>query len=49
MISNADIEAIRNRRRDEGKPLKSNTVIKDGKHYHYKTDKRGRVEIVNRD
>ncbi len=46
-IREGDIEALRNRRRDEGRPLKSQTVIKDGKKYHYQIDKRGRVQVTD--
>lgn len=46
-IREGDIEALRNRRRDEGKPLKSQIVIKDGKRYFYQIDKRGRVRVTD--
>lgn len=46
-IREGDIEALRNRRRDEGRPLKSQIVIKDGKRYFYNTDKRGRVRVTD--
>jgi hypothetical protein len=42
-----DIEAIRSKRREEGQPLKSQIVIKDGKQYHYQTDKRGNVHVTD--
>ena len=47
-IREGDIEALRNKRRDEGRPIKSNTVVKDGKQYHYTTDKRGNVRVIDK-
>jgi len=45
-LRGGDIEAIRSKMRDEGRPLKSSIVIKEGKHHHYEVDhKTGRVEV----
>ena len=44
-----DIEALRNRMKDEGRPIKSNTVInRDGSKIHYKV-RENKVEIVGKD
>jgi len=44
-LREGDIEAIRSKRKEEGRPLKSKLVIKNGKQYYYRTDKRGNVRV----
>ena len=45
-----DIEALRNRVQDEGRPMKSNIIMeKDGKtQTFFETDKKGRVTITEK-
>ena len=40
-----DIEAIRNKRKDEGRPLKSKIIIEGERQYFYEVNKRGNVKI----
>ena len=41
-----DIEALRNKMKDMGRPIKSNTVItKGGEQVHYSVDDKGRIKI----
>ena len=43
-----DIESLRRKMKDEGRPIKSN-IIKDSKgDTYYNTDKKGRVKIVEK-
>jgi hypothetical protein len=49
-IREGDIEALRNRAKLEGRPIKSRTVIdKNGDRVHYLTNKKGRVKILGKD
>ena len=48
-IREGDIESLRSRMREEGKPVKSNTVITEkGDRVHY-VEKEGRIRIVGTD
>lgn len=40
-----DIESIRNKMRDEGRPLKSRIIKDKGADIHYDVDKSGRVKV----
>lgn len=44
-LRNGDVEALRSKLRDEGRPMKSSIVIKDGRQYHHSVDRKGRVDI----
>ena len=43
-----DIEALRNKMRDMGRPIKSTTIIKGGEKIYYKVGKKGQVTITER-
>lgn len=40
-----DIEALRRKMKDEGRPIKSNVIFDKGKDIHY-NEKKGKVEIT---
>lgn len=44
-LREGDIEAIRNKMKDTGRPIKSKMVRHKDRQYYYKTDKRGNVRI----
>jgi len=46
IMRDGDIEALRNKRKDEGRPLKSSTIRSGGQTQHYKTTKSGRVRTT---
>lgn len=48
-IRGGDIEAIKNRQRDEGRPVKSDIFIHKGEKHFTRTDpKTGRVTIIEK-
>ena len=47
-IREGDIEALRRKMKNEGRPIKSN-IIRDGdSQIHYDTDKKGKVRITEK-
>ena len=47
-IREGDIEALRRKMKNEGRPIKSN-IIRDGdSQIHYDTDKKGKVKIIDK-
>ena len=45
-LSNGDIESLRRKLKDEGRPMKSGIVIKNGTKYHHSVNqKTGKVTI----
>lgn len=47
-LREGDIEALRSKMKDQGRPIKSNTIRgKDGSQIHF-TVKKGKVEIIGK-
>jgi len=49
-MRSGDIESLRRKMKDEGRPIKSSIIREsNGGKTHYSTDKKGRVEIIEKE
>jgi hypothetical protein len=46
VMRDGDIEALRNRAKDEGRPIRSTTITRGNDHQHYRVTRNGRVRTT---